>query len=321
MLKIDRSHSGLDIVVSGSRGLVGTALCQRLKAAGHRVRSLSRITALSGHDRARHDRAPDDEHIDWDPVLGLRDPAQIEGVDCLVHLAGHSIGAKRWSAGEKQLIRDSRVAATRRLVQQLSQLASPPPVFIGASAVGYYGDRGDETVDEQTPPADSFLGKVAWDWEEAAAPLSNRGVRVAHARFGIVLDQSGGALEKILPLFRRYLGGPLGSGKQYWSWISLNDCTAAITWLIEQREARGAYNLVAPQPVTNAEFTAALARALQVPARLPAPAAVLRLVAGEMADALLLCSCRAIPARLQEAGFTFEEPELNAFLQREFPRS
>jgi uncharacterized protein (TIGR01777 family) len=144
---------------------------------------------------------------------------------------------------------------------------------------------------------------------------------VAHARLGIVLDQAGGALEKVLPLFRWYLGGPLGSGKQYWSWISLNDCTAAIHWLMEQGEARGAFNLVAPQPVTNAEFTAALARALQVPGRFPAPAALLRLVAGEMADALLLCSCRAIPARLQAAGFVFEQPELNAFLQRELSRS
>jgi uncharacterized protein (TIGR01777 family) len=315
MLKTDPSQPVLDIVVSGSHGLVGSALCQRLKAGGHRVRGLSRSTAYNGQKR---DQA--DQPIGWDPKRGLHDPNQISGADCVIHLAGHSIGAKRWTASEKQLIRDSRVAATRRLVEQMCQLASPPAAFIGASAVGYYGDCGDESVDEQTPPADSFLGNVARDWEEASAPLLDRGVRVAHGRLGIVLDSRGGALGKILPLFRGYLGGPLGSGDQYWSWISLDDCTAAFAWLIEQSQAQGAYNLVAPQPVTNAQFTAALAAALHVPARLPAPSALLRLVAGEMADALLLCSCRAIPARLQQAGFVFEQPALSPFLQHELSR-
>jgi uncharacterized protein (TIGR01777 family) len=232
-------------------------------------------------------------------------------------LAGRSIASGRWTLAEKQRISSSRVEATRRLVDQVCQLKSPPGVFICASAIGIYGDQGQKLLDESSPPAHDFLAEVARQWEDACQPLVDVGVRVVHPRFGIVLSSRGGALAKTVPIFRWYLGGRMGSGHQYWSWIGLHDCVRALLWLIGNPNAHGAYNLVSPQPVTNAEFASTLARTLHVPAVVPAPAWALRLVAGEMADALLLCSSRVHPARLIDQGFAFEQPELASCLRAE----
>lgn len=297
----------LDIVVSGSHGLVGHALCEALRSDGHRVRRLVR-------------RQPEKLSIDevsWDPPVGLHDPQQLSGCDCLVHLAGHSIAAGRWNEEQKRLIRDSRVLATRQLADQLLRLEAPPQALVCASAVGLYGDQGSRVVDEQAQLGDDFLAHVARDWEAAAEPLASRGTRVVHARLGIVLDRHDGALAKMLPIFRWAMGGRLGAGTQYWSWVSLRDCVSALQWLLADATACGPYNVVSPNPVTNQEFTHAVAAAVGKPAVLPAPSWMLRLAMGEMADALLLCSCRAIPRRLQEAGFSFRDPDLLPWLRSE----
>ena len=300
----------LRVAVSGSSGLIGAALCQRLKSAGHSVLPIERVSG-----RAQSSSAG--EAIPWEPARGLIDPEQLNKVDCVFHLAGRSIASARWTASERQLIRDSRVLATRRIVEQIGKLLTPPKIFISASAIGIYGDHGDQQVDESTQPAQDFLADVASDWEDACLPLVQLGVRVVHPRFGIVLSRSGGALAKMLPLFRWLLGGRLGSGRQYWSWIALPDVVAALEWMMRDNAATGAYNVVAPQPISNAEFTQILAAQLGVPALLPAPAWGLRLALGEMADSLLLTSCRVVPARLLESGFEFQYGQLQPFLTQE----
>ncbi len=243
----------------------------------------------------------------------------MESVDAIVHLAGRSIASSRWTDAEKKRIRDSRVAATRRLVQQLVELNRPPAVFMGASAIGIYGDTGDKIVEEDHPSNDDFLASVARDWEEAVDPLRSQ-ARVAHARLGIVLSSRGGALAKVLPLFRWMFGGRLGAGTQYWSWIALEDCVRAIVWMLENETASGPYNVVAPQPVTNAEFTRQLAKAVHRPVGLPVPKFALRIAMGEMADALLLCSCRVRPSRLLASGFQFNHSTLQHWLEAEVAR-
>ncbi len=312
MSKVESVRSEQQVALSGSGGLIGSSLSRQLIATGRCVRPLIRQSLANSDEKADSAKG-----IRWDPEHGLHDPSELNGIGCFVHLAGHSIAGFRWTAAEKKRIRDSRVAATRRMVEQICQLESPPASVISASAVGIYGDCGQQIVDEQCPAANEFLADVASDWEDACQPLRSMGIRVAHPRFGIVLSSQGGALGKALPIFRWYLGGRLGSGQQYWSWISLQDCVRALVWLIETETACGAYNVVSPEPVTNGEFTRTLARALHVPAMLPAPAWALRMVAGEMADALLLCSCRAVPSRLVGEGFTFEQPQLPAYLRSE----
>ncbi len=259
----------------------------------------------------------DASDLGWLPEKGLLDPAELNKVGHVVHLAGRGIASRRWSMAEKSRIKLSRIEATQRLVEQICQLDSPPAVFVCASAIGIYGDRGDVILDEKATAAGSFLAELVCQWEEACQPLLALGVRVVHARFGIVLSSSGGALAKAAPIFRWHLGGRLGSGKQYWSWIGLRDCVRALQWLIVNPDAHGAYNIVAPQPVTNAQFTQALAQALQVTAFVPTPAWALRMIAGEMADALLLSSSRVVPARLLDQGFSFEQPDLPSCLRAE----
>jgi uncharacterized protein len=305
----------MKIAVSGASGLVGTALVRSLNSAGHETLRLVRGGEQS-QKASQQDCRPD---ILWDPSCGLRDPRQMESVDALVHLAGRSIASARWTTAEKQKIRDSRVSATEVLVRQLANLHSPPPVLITASAIGIYGDASDRSVDEDSPPGSDFLAQVARDWESAAEPLREKS-RVAHARLGIVLSAHGGALAKVVPLFRWMLGGRLGSGRQYWSWVALDDCVRAICWMLENESARGAFNIVAPQPVTNAEFTSQLARQLNRPVGPPVPKLALRLALGEMADALLLCSCRATPTRLLRGGFHFDYPNLPGCLEAELER-
>lgn len=299
------------IAISGASGFVGSALVEALMAEGHEICVLQRPG--SGH---RHTTSGI-RVTAWEPKSGLADPQALADCEALFHLAGKSIASGRWSEQVKQEIRTSRVDATRRLAEQLSETSEGPKTIISASAVGIYGDRGETIVDEDASCGDDFLALVARDWEQACEPLRQAGLRVIHPRLGIVLGQGGGALQKILPLFKYRLGGRVGAGSQFWSWVSLQDCIAALMWLLQQPTAAGPYNVVAPNPVTNTQFTEQLAEALGKPALLPVPAFALKIAMGELADALLLASCRAVPSRLLQQGFDFRDPELLPFFQRE----
>ena len=281
----------MKIIVTGSTGLVGTALLERLGPA-HVVARLVRGPA-----------GPDG--IPWDPAGGAMDPAALSGADAVVHLAGEGIANRRWSARVKERIRDSRVAGTRVLASALAATDRPPPVLVCASAIGYYGDRGEELLHEESGPGHGFLAEVCRAWEDAAAPARDAGIRVVHLRTGVVLSARGGALAQMLPPFKMGVGGILGNGRQYMSWISLEDLTRVIVHAIETPSLAGAVNAVAPSAVTNREFTKALGRVVRRPTLFPLPAVGARLLFGEMADALLLASARVVPARLQAAGFTF----------------
>lgn len=293
----------MKVLISGSRGLVGAALTIGLKEQGIEVRPLVRGEAGDG--------------IWWNPATGELNASALEkwNPDALVHLAGENIAAGYWTAAQKRRIGESRGRVTERLVRSLARLEKPP-IFLCASAVGYYGDRGEEVLTEESGPGAGFLAEVATAWERAAKPLSERGVRVVHLRFGMILSAQGGALKKMLPLFKLGLGGTLGGGRQWMSWIGLRDVVKATGWLLRNERAQGAYNVVA-QPVRNRDFTAALARVLGRPAVLPVPAFALRLALGEMAQALLLASQRAVPQKLAAEGFEFEHPELEGALRVE----
>lgn len=308
----------MQIAISGSTGLIGSALCDRLQAQDHRLLRLVRPQSDTVTREAYGNN--NDVSVEWDPQHGLADPMQLNGIDAVFHLAGRSIAARRWTAKEKQRIRDSRVPATRKLSEQLAQLPNPPKKFISVSAIGFYGDCGDRVVDETTASGDDFLAEVARQWEAAAEPMEESGVSVIHPRLGLVLAASGGALEKMLPIFRWYLGGRLGSGQQYWSWIALEDCISALIWLLDQPQPNAIYNFVTPHPVTNAEFTRTLAAQLGRPVSLPVPAFALRLAMGEMADSLLLSSCRVAPKFLVEDGFEFTLARLDDALSAELQR-
>jgi uncharacterized protein (TIGR01777 family) len=288
----------MDVVVSGSSGLIGTALGQALQRAGHRLVPMVRSQ-------------PTGDAVGWDPDHGRIDAGGLEGVGAVVHLAGEGIGAKRWNEEQKARIRDSRVRGTALLAETLAKLDRPPKVFLCASAVGYYGDRGDEVLTESSRAGDGFLAGVCVAWEAAAAPAREAGIRVSHFRTGIVLSSAGGALSKMLTPFKLGLGGRLGSGRQWMSWISLDDEAGAIVHLLGDEAPAGAVNLTAPNPVTNADFTAALGRALRRPAVIPVPKLALEVaLGGEMARELLLSSQRALPTRLLDSGYTFVHPEI-----------
>ena len=303
------------IAVSGASGFVGSHLCEKLELRGDEVFRLSRKASSDDLDSRL---------IAWDPVgHGLRNPEVLSGFDAVVHLAGRSVASGRWTKKEKSRIRSSRVQATQILAQQISALASPPRCVISASAIGIYGSQATpknnamHALSEDTAPnAEGFLASVARDWESACEPLSGK-VRLAHPRLGMVLGTTDGALGKVLPLFRLCLGGKLGDGKQVWSWISLQDCIDALIWLLTTETASGPYNLTAPNAVTNEQFTQAVAKQLRRPAILPTPTCLLRLALGEMADALLLSNCRAVPKRLMEQGFQFSHSTLKGFLADE----
>jgi uncharacterized protein (TIGR01777 family) len=247
----------------------------------------------------------------WDPAGERIDASRLDGVDAVIHLAGENVAGGRWTPGRKTRIRDSRVQGTRLLAESLARLAHPPRVFISASATGYYGSRGSEILREDSGPGAGFLADVCRAWEAAADPARRAGVRVVHTRFGIVLSARGGVLSRVLPVFRAGFGGPLGTGRQYVSWIAIDDLVAAMLHVLATDAVSGPLNVVAPHPVTNAQFTAALGRALSRPAMLPVPAAVLRFVFGEMADDTLLASQRVEPARLLGSGFAFGFPEID----------
>lgn len=291
----------MKILVSGSSGLVGSALVPVLTKEGHEVIRLVRTRSAGA--------------AFWDPAAGLLDLGGQSGLDAVVHLAGENIAAGRWTTARKERIRASRVRGTRFLAETLAGLAQRPRVFACASAIGFYGDRGEEVLDEASPAGQGFLAEVCRDWEAAAEPARQAGVRVVHLRFGVILSPLGGALAKMLLPFRLGLGGRIGSGRQYLSWIALADALRAIHHALLREEVLGPVNVVAPNPASNRDFTKTLARVLWRPAFFPMPAWAARLAFGEMADELLLASARVLPRRLQETGFRFDHPDLEEALR------
>lgn len=289
------------VAVTGASGLIGGALASALERAGHTV-------ARVGRD-ARSD-------VRWDPRAGVIDGGALEGIDAMVHLAGMPIGM-RWTVARKREILESRVQVTRFLAQTLARLSRVPEVFVSASAIGYYGDCGDAWVDESSPPGSGFLARLTQEWEAAAGVADSAGIRTVCPRIGVALDSHGGALARILPVFRLGLGGRFGSGRQWMSWVALTDVVRALEFILCTASLRGVVNVVAPSPVTNREFTTTLGRVLNRPAVFAVPAFVLRTVLGEMADEMLLASQRVRAARLGAEGFRFEHPSLAEALRRE----
>ena len=308
----------LKIAVSGATGLVGTELSGLLKLAGHSVIRLVRDPKEStGGTGPMIDAAPPQKgHTHAVAPWALDGQAsRLDGIDAVIHLAGKSIADHRWTADVKREIRDSRVAKTRQLCESIAKLNRPPKTLLCASAIGIYGDRGDDWLEEGSTHADDFLGEVATQWEEACRPAIEAGIRVVNLRFGIILSPRGGALQKMLTPVKLGVGGRLGSGKQWWSWIGIDDVIGAIYHCLMSNGLKGAVNLVAPNPTTNLEFTKTLGSILHRPTLLPAPAAGLRLALGEMADALLLTSTRVRPRVLIETGYEFRHAELRSCLQ------
>ncbi|QTD98075.1 TIGR01777 family oxidoreductase [Streptomyces cyanogenus] len=283
------------IAVAGASGLIGSALVRSLTAAGHEVVRLVR-RAPRGADEVR-----------WDPGRQYVDAAGLAGCDAVVNLAAAGVGDRRWTPEYKRLLRDSRVLGTAALAEAVASLPGPPRVFVNGSAIGFYGDTGDRAVDEDAPPGDGFLASLCVEWEEAAAPAREAGVRTVLARTGLVVARGGGAWGRLFPLFRAGLGGRLGDGRQYWSYIALHDEVAALRHLIDHDDLSGPVNLTAPQPLTNSEITAAMGRVLHRPAVFAVPAPVLRTVLGEMAGDVL-GSQRVVPKRLLGSGFRFAFP-------------
>ncbi|MFO0869093.1 MAG: TIGR01777 family oxidoreductase [Pirellulales bacterium] len=291
------------VVVSGASGLVGQELCHTLAAHGVGVRRLVR------------GGASDPGTVAWDPVAGRVDVDGLKGCGAVVHLAGENIAEGRWTTAKKQRIRDSRVQGTRLLCEALARMPQPPATLVCASAIGIYGDRGDELLTEDSATGTGFLAEVGVAWEEATRPAVDAGVRVVQLRIGIVLTRQGGALARMLLPFRCGLGGVVGHGRQYWSWVTLPDLVQMVEFALATPTLRGPVNAVAPQAVTNREFTKVLGRVLRRPTLFPLPALVGRLVLGEMSDALLLASTRVVPARLQAAGYRFLHPALDEALR------
>jgi uncharacterized protein (TIGR01777 family) len=293
----------MHILVTGASGLIGSALVSALTSAGSEVTRLVRRQPQSGEKAAR-----------WDPLGGSLDASAFGGVDAVVHLAGENI-AERWTTAKKVNIRDSRIKGTQILCEALTRLASPPKVLVSASAIGYYGDRAEEILSEESAPGRGFLAEVCRAWEAATEPARQTGLRVVQLRFGVVLSPVGGALAKILPPFRLGLGGMLGSGRQYMSWIALDDAVGVIQHAIVTDSLQGPTNAVAPHAVTNREFTKTLGNVLGRPTVIPLPAFAARLMFGEMADELLLASARVQPAKLLASGYRFRFPELEGALR------
>ncbi len=290
------------IAIAGSSGLIGSALARSLSSGGHDVVKLVR-------------RRPEAGEIRWDPTAGQLDPADLEGTDAVINLAGQGVAAARWSPAQKQAIRDSRVMGNRLLAEAISSLESGPRVLIVGSAIGFYGDTGTETADESSPNGNDFLASVCVALEASTTAAGNHGCRVVHARTGIVLSPDGGALGQILPFFKAGIGGRIGDGRQFWSWISIADEIAALTHLLHS-DIEGPVNLVSPEPVTNAEFTKTLGRVLHRPTILPTPKVALWIRLGrELTDALLYTSTRVTPKKLLSDGFEFRDVELEAGLR------
>jgi uncharacterized protein (TIGR01777 family) len=299
------SNPSPKILLSGASGMLGAALRRSLGAREWPVLQLVRRPAASSAE------------LQWNPAAAptIADPVPLENLTAAIHLSGSNVAAHRWTAAYKREMAESRVQSTRALATALAGLRNPPEVLLVASATGIYGNRGDELLNEDSAPGTGFLADLCRQWEAAAQPAVDAGIRVVHLRFGVVLGPASkthpGALDKMIPIFRLGLGGPLGNGRQWMSWISLQDTASAILFALETRSLTGSVNVTAPNPVTNRELTRALARQLHRPAFFPAPAFALRLALGEMADEALLSSARAIPAKLNAAGFQFTHPTID----------
>jgi hypothetical protein len=292
----------MKVAITGSTGLVGTPLVAALQKRGDQTLSLVR-------------RVPRrDEELEWDPTRGVAQPERLGALDACVHLAGENIAARRWSPEQKERIRRSRTEGTARLVEALLRAPARPQVFVSASAIGFYGSTGDQEVDESSQPGKGFLPEVCQAWEAAAAPLREAGVRVVHVRFGVILARHGGALGRMLTPFRLGLGGKVGSGAQWMSWIALSDAVGVLLHALDTPGLSGPVNAVAPEPLTNTEFTRALGRALKRPTVFPLPAFAARLAFGELADDLLLASARVRPAVLQRSGYRYQDPGIDGAL-------
>ncbi|MDQ4127187.1 MAG: TIGR01777 family oxidoreductase [Actinomycetota bacterium] len=290
----------MNVLISGATGLIGTALIPELEAAGH---SVTRLT--------RSPRSADD--LGWDPEAGTID--DLEGTDAVVHLAGESIAEGRWTPEKKRRILESRKKGTRMLAEAIAALPVPPSVMVSASADGYYGDRGNELLTEDSEPGSGFLAEVCTAWEAAADPAREAGIRVVHPRTGIALSPKGGALGKTLPIFRLGAGGRIGSGRQYWSWVSLDDVVGSYVYALENEAVSGPVNVCSPNPLTNAEYTKVVGRVLNRPTFFPLPATAARAALGGVADELLLASKRMVPAGLEKAGYRFRHPNLEEALR------
>lgn len=297
----------MKILISGASGLVGTAVAGALRKDGHTVKQFVRPGATAHEGDVR-----------WDPTSGIVDLAAMEGADAVICLSGASVGDGRWTAERKKVLRSSRVDLTGLLVDSLGRLKQKPGVFIAASAIGYYGNRGDEILTESSAAGNDFIAQLARDWEAESARAESVGIRTVILRFGVVLSANGGALGRMLLPFKLGAGGRLGSGKQWMSWVALDDVVEIIRTAIADERMRGPVNVVAPGPVQNVEFTRMLANVLRRPAIFPAPAFALRIALGEMADELLLSSQRVIPQRLHAAGYHFRFENLEGALRAMF---
>ncbi len=293
----------MKILVTGSTGLIGGALLPQLRAHDHSVVDLKRAEVIAPGSGS------------WNPATGEIDPATLLGAQAVVHLAGANIGDKRWTKARKDLLYSSRVGPTQALCETLAGTPTPPDVFVVASAIGIYGDRDDEWLDEASAPGQGFLAELVKDWESATAPAQEKGIRVVNLRFGIILTPKGGALKRMLLPFKLGLGSVMGSGRQYWSWVGIDDVIGVIEHAISNPALSGPVNVVAPNPVSNREFTRTLARILNRPAIFPVPAFVLRVVLGEMAEELLLYSAHVRPAKLTASGYQFEGTDLGTTLR------
>jgi uncharacterized protein len=291
----------MNVLISGATGLIGSSLSQELESGGHRITRLTRSP-----------EGPND--IRWDPDADIID-GSLEGHDAVVHLAGESIAEGRWTPSKKERIMESRKRGTRLLAESIAALPTPPGVMVSASAVGYYGDRGNEVLREDSSPGSDFLAEVCKAWEAAADPAREAGIRVVHPRFGIVLSPKGGALGTTLPIFKLGGGGRIGSGRQWWSWVALDDVVGAIVHALEDESVEGPVNVGSPNPMTNAEYTRVLGKVLNRPTFFAVPAPAIRTVIGGMADALLLASQRMQPVKLRETGYRFRYPELEDALR------
>lgn len=289
------------ILISGASGPIGAALVPALKARGFAVMRLVR-KAVTGED-----------HITWDPARPLS-PETVSGFDAVIHLAGESI-VGRWTEAKKRRILDSRTQGTGHLAEAAAKASQPPRVFISASAVGFYGNRGDEILREDSPSGEGFTAETCRQWEAAAQPAAQAGIRTVLMRFGVVMSADGGALPKMLPAFRMGLGGRLGNGRQWSAWISVRDVVGAIQHVLDHESLSGPVNTVSPNPVTNAEFTRVLASVMNRPAIFPVPAFAVRLIFGEMGEELLLGSQRVEPAKLMASGYRFQHPDLRDALK------
>ncbi len=292
----------MKVLISGATGLIGSALIPELESGGHQTTRLTRSPVSSGD-------------VGWDPSSGRIDASRLEGHDAVVHLAGENIGAGRWTPEKKRRILESRREGTRLLAETIAGLSESPEVMVSASAVGYYGDRGDELLREDSEPGWDFLAEVCKAWEAAADPAREAGIRVVHPRNGIVLSTEGGALARTLPIFKLGGGGRIGSGRQWWSWVAIDDVAGAYVHALTDDSVEGPINVASPNPLTNADYTRVLGKILNRPTFLPLPAPAARLMLGEVADALLLASQRIEPAKLKESGYEFRYPELEGALR------